>query len=157
MNKRCCFAGHGKIYDTSIKEKVKTEIKKLIETENVREFWVGNYGKFDAYSACAVRELKNNYPDIKLELVVPYITKNISQYKEMFYENYDSILISDVPENTPKRFYISKTNEYMINKCDYLICYVTHAWSGAATTMKYALGRKHIKVINIGENLSSHF
>ena len=34
----------------------------------------------------------------------------------MFYKTYDSILISDVPENTPKRFYISKTNEYMINK-----------------------------------------
>ena len=55
-NKRCCFAGHGEIYDTSVKEKLKTEIKRLIETENVREFWVGNYGKFDAYSACAVRE-----------------------------------------------------------------------------------------------------
>ena len=70
----------------------------------------------------------------------------------MFYKNYDAILISDIPENTPKRFYISKTNEYMVNKSDYLICYVNHAWGGAARTMQYALGRKHIKVINIGEN-----
>ena len=72
MNKRCCFAGHGKICPTDdISDNLANLIEKLITEENVSDFWVGNYGDFDKLSAKAVRNLKVKYPNIQLNLVIP--------------------------------------------------------------------------------------
>ncbi len=149
--KRCCFAGHSKIDDKGeLYKKLVSVIEKLITEENVTEFWVGNYGQFDGLSAKAVRELKKTYPHIKLELIIPYLTTSINEYKEMYYKNYDNILMADIPEKTPKRFHIVKCNEYIVNSSDCLICYINHGWGGAAGTAEYAR-RKKIKIINLGD------
>ena len=58
--------------------------------------------------------------------------------------------VADIPENTPKRFYITKTNEYMVNNSDFLICYIQKSWGGAVTTYKYAK-RKKLQIFNIAE------
>ena len=64
MHKRCCFAGHSKIYHTDdIYDNLVNIIEKLITEENVSEFWVGNYGNFDGLSAKAVRCLKEKFPE----------------------------------------------------------------------------------------------
>ena len=39
--------------------------------------------------------------------------------------------------------------EYMINKSDFLICYVQHSCGGASKTLEYAEKKKHIEIINI--------
>jgi len=149
MNKKCCFAGHRELSDTDeIYNKLLTCIEKLIVEENVSEFWVGNYGHFDSLSAKAVREAKQKRPDVQLNLVIPYLTANINEYREIYYKNYDNILMADIPENTPKRFYISKCNEYMVQKSDFIICYVKYNWGGANKTLKYAQ-KKKIKIFNI--------
>lgn len=57
-NKRCCFAGHSKVYDPSIVEKIVEKARQLIEEYGITDFWVGNYGAFDRYAASAVRKLK---------------------------------------------------------------------------------------------------
>ena len=59
--KRCCFAGHSKIYDDTLVKKIIKMAEYLITEYNVKEFWVGYYGNFDSYSANAVRELKKKY------------------------------------------------------------------------------------------------
>ena len=146
----CCFAGHSNYYfDESQKQHLKYLIEKLINENNLKEFWVGNYGGFDSISARIVCDLKNKYNDIKLCLVIPYLTKKITDYREL-YTKFDEIIMADIPQNTPKRFYIVKCNEYMINKSDYLIAFVNHGWGGAALTYKYAKKNKSIKVYNIG-------
>lgn len=135
MNKICCFAGHRDIINS---EKVYKELINLIEemitTKNVLEFWVGNYGTFDLLSARAVRELKIKYPDIQLNLVIPYITNSVNLRKDEF----DNIIMADIKEKTPKNLKILKCNEYMINNSQYLICYVAHTWGGAYKTLLYA-------------------
>ena len=146
--KRCCFAGHSRISDENNRDNLKEQIRKLVEMEGIREFWVGNYGDFDRYSAEAVRELKEYYSDINLYLVIPYLTNKITENKQRYYKNYDCILIADIPEKTPRRYQIIKTNEYMINNSDFLICYIDHLWGGAAKTFEYA-GRKEINIINL--------
>lgn len=148
-SKICCFAGHSEIYDFSIAEKTEKLVIKLIE-QGVCEFWVGNYGGFDRLASSIVRKLKNNYSHIKLNLIIPYLTKEITENKLEFSAKYDCILIADIPENTPKKFYIIKTNEYMINNSDYLICYVSHSWGGAYKTYEYAKRKSHIQIFNIG-------
>ena len=148
--KCCCFAGHSEINDTSeLYKKLLLTIEKLITNENVTEFRVGNYGKFDGLSAKAVRELKEKYPHIKLELVIPYLTASVTQYKEFYYKNYDSLLMAEIPEKTPKRLQIIKCNEYMVNSVDFVVCYINHSWGGAAKTTDFAR-RKNKTIINLG-------
>ena len=82
MSKRCCFAGHSKIYHTDdIYDNLVSLIEKLITEESVSEFWVGNYGNFDGLSAKAVRFFKEKYPYIQLNLVIPYLTSGINEHK----------------------------------------------------------------------------
>jgi len=154
--KKCCFAGHSEIYTDKdlIYGMVKNKAEELIIGKGVREFWVGNYGTFDHIAASAVRELKKKYPDVLLMLVIPYLTKEINEYREKYYKDYNEIIVSDMPEKTPKRYHIIKTNEYMINNCDYLICFVEHSWGGAAKTLEYAEKKKHITIFNLTQEMS---
>ncbi len=148
--KICCFAGHSKLYDTDeIENRLLEEIEKLISENNVTEFWVGNYGAFDRISKDAVRKIKSKYPHIKLCLIIPYLTRRINEEKEKFYCDYDEILMAEIPDYTPKKFYISKCNQYMVNMSEYVICYVKYSFGGAARTMEYAKTKKHITIINL--------
>ena len=151
MKRVCTFAGHRDICATEkLISNLKEHIEILITKENVSEFLVGNYGGFDHISAKTVRELQKVYPHIKLILVIPYLTKVITKYKEQFYEKYDSILMADMPLSTPKNLRIIKSNQYMVDKSDFLICFINRGWGGAAQTVDYA-EKKGIKVINIAE------
>lgn len=149
MGKRCCFAGHSRLYSTDeIYNKLINLIEDLIIKEKVTEFFVGNYGCFDRLSARAVKSLKERHPSITLSLVIPYLTAEINQYKEDYYQKYDCLLIADIPENTPKKFHILKCNEYMVKNSDFLICYVDKTWGGASKTQDYAL-KKNKRIFNI--------
>ncbi len=151
MKRVCTFAGHRDISATEdLISALKENIEKLITQENVSEFLVGNYGGFDHIAAKTVRELQKFYPQIKLNLVIPYLTKVITEYKEQFYEKYDSIVMADIPLSTPKNLRIIKSNQYMVDKADFLICFINRGWGGAAQTLDYAK-KKGIKVINIAE------
>lgn len=150
MSKICCFAGHSRSYHLDeVENKLIELIERLIVEEEVKEFWVGNYGAFDCFCAQTVRRLREKYPEIQLNLVIPYLTADINEYKELYYKNYTCILMADIPENTPKRFWISKCNEYMVDNSDFIICCVRHSWGGAAKTLAYAKRKKHIKLYNL--------
>lgn len=145
--KRCCFAGHNETYDDDVKNKIKEIAVRLIEDNEVTEFWVGNYGGFDRCAASAMREVKKAYPQIQLVLVIPYLTKEINDNREDYYKKYDSIIIADIPEKTPAKLRIIKANEYMVDNCDFLICYVEHSWGGAARTVEYARRISSLEII----------
>ena len=151
MKRVCTFAGHR---DISASEKLISDLKEhieiLITKENVSEFLVGNYGGFDLIAAKTVRELKKFYPQIKLNLVIPYLTKVITEYKEQFYEKYDSIVMADIPLSTPKNLRIIRCNQYMVDKADFLICYINHSRGGAAQTVEYAK-KKGINIVNLAK------
>lgn len=148
--KRCCFAGHSNIYDSNVTKRIKKVAEDLILNSNVKEFWVGHYGNFDGFSAAAVRELKKTYSDIELDLVIPYLTKDINEYKKRYYKDFNNIIMAEIPENIPKRFHIIKANEYMVNYSSYMICYIQWTWGGAFTTYKYAK-KKELKIFNVAE------
>ena len=150
MKNICCFAGHSQIFCADdLYNKLVILIEKMITEEKVSEFWVGNYGEFDSLSAKAVRSLKNEHPDVRLILIIPYLTSDINENKEQYYEKYDSILIADNPDNTPHRYKIIKRNEYMVKNSDFIICFVRHSWGGAYRTFKYAGSCQHIHIVKI--------
>ena len=146
---RCCFAGHNKYYDANMNSKIRETATNLIEQFGVKEFWVGQHGGFDSCAAQVIRDLKKEYPYIELILVIPYITKFLNESKDIYYQKYACILVADIPLNTPPRFKILKTNQYMVDKSNFLICCVDHSWGGAAQTLEYAQKKQHITVINL--------
>ena len=151
MSKICCFAGHSKLFDTEqIYKKLLEAVESLIVNEGFEEFWVGNYGEFDRLSARAVREVKKRYPEIRLNLIIPYLTSEIKEYKEDYYKSYDEIITADIPENTPFKARIIKCNRFMTDKAKCLICFINHSWGGAAKTLEYAK-KKDLKIINLAE------
>ncbi len=149
-DKRCSFAGHRDVYDKEVLVKIRNVAEKLIVEDNVTEFLVGNYGRFDRYCATVVQELKKIYKNISLTLVLPFFINDINEYKNVYKDNYDSIVIADIPPNTPKRFSIIKANEYIIGQSDFLICYVEFMYGGAFRTYEFAK-RKKIPVFNIAQ------
>ncbi len=147
--KYCCFAGHHDLSYGKIQQELKETLIRLVEEENVTHFWVGNYGNFDRTAAYIVQQLKPLYPEIKLVLILPYLTKEINEEKEYYEKNFDLLLMADIPPSTPRRFWIEKANEYMIKHCDFLVCYVGATWGGAYKTLTRARRKKEMKMINL--------
>ena len=58
-------------------------------------------------------------------------------------------------ENAPRRYAIVRTNQIMVNTCDWLVCYVRHGASNSRNLLEYAGRRKEkglIQIINIGKS-----
>lgn len=147
--KICTFAGHSKIYgDDTIKERLKKEIKNLIENCGVNTFYNGGKGQFDLLCAECANELKNDYPFIKSYLILAYMPGKKNQFDADFYKNFDDTLYPEI-EKVPPKFAIIKRNEWMVDKSDFLISYVEHNWGGAYRTLEYAAKRHRIRIIGI--------
>ena len=109
-----------------------------------QEFLLGDYGDFDKLCAKTLKSLKNKYSHIVCVCVTPYMER---EYNKNLYD------FSEYPplEKVPKRLAIIKRNEYMIDKSDVVISYITHTFGGAYTSFKYAK-RKHKDVIMLAES-----
>ena len=135
------FCGHSTVSNAAaVAAALKSVIEELI-AEGATEFYLGGYGEFDSLAARAVRDAKATHPDIRSTLVIPYMDRefNPSLYDGSVYPPLESV---------PRRFAISKRNEWMIEQADVVVSGVTHDWGGAATTLKYAT-RKRKRIISV--------
>ena len=137
------FCGHKNVYQT---ERVSQQVKQIVSSlvkEGAGTFLLGGYGSFDSIAAVAVRDLKKEYSGLRSVLVVPYLNRDYdtSLYDESVYPPI---------EDVPKRFAISRRNEWMVDKADVIIAYVDHDWGGAAATLRYA-ERKNKRIINVAQ------
>lgn len=136
------FCGHRDFYgDDAVMRWLRDTVEKLIR-RGADDFLLGGCGGFDACAASVVWELKKQYPAIRSTLVLPYLDRKVDATK------YDATLYPSL-EKVPRRFAISKRNEYMVHEADIVVAYVTHDWGGAATTLAYAK-RKKKEIINYG-------
>ncbi|MBS7262189.1 MAG: hypothetical protein KIG36_01095 [Eubacteriales bacterium] len=129
------FCGHREV---SQEETVSAHLERIIEdliSEGAVLFLLGGYGRFDALAARATRKAQARHPEIQSVLVVPYPDR---KYDETLYDR----TVYPPLEAVPRRFAISKRNEYMVDKADAVVAYVEHAWGGAAKTAAYAARRK---------------
>lgn len=93
-----------------------------------------------------LKELKNDFPEIELIFITPYIDKNYSKLEFAKY-HYDDVIFPPL-ENVPRKFAILKQNEWMVDEADLVIAYVMYSWGGAAKTLEYAK-RKNKTIINL--------
>jgi len=128
---------------------VKEQIRNNIIDVKLVTCYLGGYGDFDEICARACRELKQEYDDIEVVYVTPYISlSEQAKIKEM--QSYGLCDTSIYPpiENVPLRFAISKRNEWMMTNADLIIAYVNRSYGGAYKSLQVAK-RKKKKIINI--------
>ena len=133
------FCGHREIQEP---EKVRKWLYEAVEAlirEGADCFYLGGYGQFDSMAAGVVQKLKQKYPHIRSVIVLPYLGReyNTSGYDE---SNYPPL------ENVPRRYAISKRNEYMVDNADVVVAYVVYGFGGASKAHKYA-ERKQKRII----------
>lgn len=142
--KSCVFFGHrtGNYQDS--REEIKTIISKLIEKENVTQFYSGGRGNFDEICSELVGELRKKYPQIRNTLFYSYIPKKDEYGLAKKYD--DSVYVLE--NNVPKKYAIIKTNEAIINRCEVVIVAIQHDWGGAYRAYRYAKQKKK-QIINL--------
>ncbi|WP_296627684.1 hypothetical protein [uncultured Negativibacillus sp.] len=129
------FCGHAEIEnDTDMKQWLNTVLDRLIQ-KGANTFYLGGYGKFDTLSASVLQKKKDQYPQIRLILVLPYLNFNIdtSIYDDSVYPPLESV---------PPKYAILKRNQWMVEQSDIVVAYVLHGWGGAAKTLRYAQQKK---------------
>ncbi len=137
----CTFIGHSDC-DGNIKENLCIAIEKLINEYNVTLFYVGTHGKFDYYAYAVLKELEKIY---KIEIFV--VLSNLTHVPE--YIKGAKTVFPDIVAKSPYKYAIIKRNRYMIEKSEFLICYINHTFSNTYNFVKFATGKnKHI--INLG-------
>ena len=119
MAKSCFFIGH-RDANVNIYPSLLSEVERHVTEYGVTDFFVGHYGSFDRMAAQAVKEVKAHYSEVRLMLVLPYhpAIRPIETPK-----GFDGTYYPWEDERIPKRLAIIKTNQRMVDTCDYLIAY----------------------------------
>ncbi|MBE6787896.1 MAG: DUF1273 domain-containing protein [Ruminococcaceae bacterium] len=134
----CTFFGHRNT-SKEIKPLLKNILIDLIENKNITKFYVGTHGSFDITVQKLLKELKEDYPHINYYIVLAYLPQ-----KNNSYNDYDNTIYPDL-ENIPLKYAIIERNKWMINKSDYIVCYVENTFSNAHKFLE--LARKKNKII----------
>ena len=141
-NKTCCFFGHREVTHY-IREKLTAIIENLITETGVIEFYVGHQGQFDRIVYSVLKELGIKYPHIRHTVVLAYMPDE--HIKEVYGED---TLFPDGMESAPRRFAISKRNDWMIQHSDYAVCYV-HKITGGAAKFREKAEKRRLKILDV--------
>ena len=139
----CTFFGHRNC-PMSVKPKLRAVLVELIERRGADTFYVGRQGGFDSMAMSVLRELAEIYPHISYAVVLerlPYKQENSSL-------DFSLTMFPEGIEFAPPRFSISRLNECMLTRSDFVVTYITHDWGGAARFAEKAM-RQGKTVINL--------
>ena len=89
------------------------------------------------------KELKAKYPQIRYTVVLAYMPD--THIKELYGED---TLFPDGMENVPKKFAISKRNDWMIQQSGYAVCYV-YKVTGSAAKFRDKAEKNRLRVIDV--------
>lgn len=152
-NKTCCFTGHREIPSEqreAIAQRLNTEIMKLIE-QGYRYFGAGGALGFDTLAENVVLELREQYPQIRLILVLPCLSQS-SSWSEPDKKAYEQIKCKANKIVYTSQDYtqgcMHKRNRHLVDNSSACICYLTKDTGGTAYTVEYAKD-KGLKIIPI--------
>ncbi len=148
------FCGHSRFDKQTKYEQTVLDFLEERVGDTPVDFYLGGYGEFDAFAYHCAKKQKESHTCVSLVFVTPYLTPEY-QKNHLTYQKTrcDSILYPDI-ENVPPRFAITHRNRYMVEKADFVMAYVEHAWGGAYQAYQYAK-RKGKPVFNLsGKDLA---
>ena len=137
-----CFFGHRDVTH-DIRAKLQFIIEQLITEEQIYNFYVGHQGQFDSMVRSVLKELKVKYPHIRYTVVRAYMPDE--HIKEVYGED---TLYPDGLETVPRRFAISKRNDWMIQHSGYAVCDV-HKITGGAVKFREKAEKKGLQIIDV--------
>ena len=137
----CTFFGHRHI-SARIDHLLYESLALLINEKDVDNFLVGNEGQFDRMVQRVLARLKSEYPHTNYCIVLAYLNSKIKPSAESIYP--------EGLEKVPLRFTIPKRNEWMINRADYVVAYVSYTFGGSGKALEIAQ-RKKKTVINLAD------
>ena len=120
----CTFFGH-----RDCAELDKAYVYKAVEDaiqEGADVFLVGHQGRFDRMVYACLRQLRKNYPQIEVNVVLSRLPENGDES----IDKADTVFPEAVDNGLP-RFAIDRRNRWMLRRADMVICYVKHSWGGA--------------------------
>lgn len=152
ISQTACFTGHREIpvlKVASLKRKLKKTLEELI-AEGICYFGAGGALGFDTLAAQTVLDLRQQYPQIKLILVLPCLSQasSWSEKNKLMYEY--------IKEQADKVVYASqeytrgcmhKRNRHLVDNSSVCVSYLTKETGGTAYTVNYA-NQKGLKVIS---------
>ena len=147
--KICSFCGHRDVFEHYVEDMVKIKIASAVE-KGFTTFYSGGMGEFDAMCERAVREVKKNNDNIKLCLILPYMTSKISKNREYYNRMYDDIILPDFGNIHPRRA-IPERNRWIVNHSDAILAYVFRETGGAHATLEYA-EKMNVQYVNVYRN-----
>lgn len=148
-----CFTGHRSIplmQRGTVRKKLEKTVRELIG-KGYRYFGAGGALGFDTMAADVILRLRNEFPDIKLILVLPCKTQadRWSEKDRKIYEKQKAA--------ADKVIYVSETyyngcmlvrNRRLVDNSSVCVAYLTHAGGGTAYTVRYA-EKSGVPVISI--------
>jgi len=139
----CTFFGHRDCPET-MRQKLSDVVERLIIEERVSVFYIGTHGNFDKMAYSVLSQLAQRYI-IDVYVVLAHLRRATgSRVFDMRKTVYPEGL-----ETVPRRFAIVKRNQYMIEKSDFVICYVNDNVTNAFKFVSRAK-RKGLRIFNIG-------
>ncbi len=138
----CTFFGHR---DTSerIKDELKNTVSALIDN-GVKKFYVGNNGNFDLIVQDVLFELQKTQENIDYKIVLSYIDE------KALCGDQEATIFPEGLEGVPRRYAVSKRNEWLIKSSNYVIAYCTNSFSNCHKWIEKAK-KKGLSVINLAE------
>lgn len=144
MDSKTCFFVGNRHTPSNIRESLIQAVETHITEYGVTTFTVGNYGNFDRIVKSVLKELKQQYADIRLYLLAPYALDKKTDVPVEF----DGIYYPDGLEKVPKPFAIVQANRYMIKHSDFLITYCHHI-GNTRNIIEYAQKREKKGLIKV--------
>ena len=130
---KCTFFGH-RDSPSSIRGVLSAEIERLINEKDVNTFYVGTQGNFDRMAYSVLAELHKRYQHIKVYRVLAYMPKPGET------DTADTIVPEGI-ETAHPRYAIVSRNNWMIDRSDYIVAYITHPTGGAYQAVERAKRR----------------
>lgn len=151
----CCFSGHRNI-EASQKENLKAALKERITAlydRGVTRFAAGGALGFDTLAALSVLEIKEEFEDIELILILP--CKNQTKgWRQSDIDLYEKIKgMSDEVVYTSENYFrgcMQVRNRALVDMSDYIICFLKQNSGGTFYTVNYA-HKKGLTIYNLAE------
>lgn len=137
----CTFAGHRNVPFLALRPEVKRAVEEILRLDDQEFiFYSGGSGTFDGLCETAVRDAKRAHPelDIRLKLVLPYMTNQLNTEKDFYETMYDDVIIPVELLGVHPKAAHKKRNRWMVDKASYVIAYLQYDYGGAYDTVRYA-------------------
>ena len=140
---RCTFIGHRQVFEAGIETRVFEAITNLMVEDEDFEFYTGRSGEFVriCHHAVCKAKLAHNEKNIRTILVEPYMKQSLNSERIVLKTLFDEILVPEELIGIHYKRAITKRNQWMIDRCQYLIAYVQRDFGGAWAALNYAKER----------------